>query len=559
MKRILIITILLAVTVSAQVYEWDSKYSTNQELIKQSAAEETFLRFNGVDNRLSDSEAFTMYITMGYTFTATFAVNPDIVKSDATYTIINNPFSAGIYYRKTSGGIKVFSVARSSGGTFVPTDSLHYAGYDKISVAMVLDESDSTMYLYQNGELFSSASYSAFSEFAQTNAIIDIGYGAITGSQTYGVVDMYEASVYDRALDASEVEGIYKNGFLNNASSISYADRWSDNDTLYVTTFDASTGWTLGGNWTIQGDTLGTTADSTSQTAYYTLAGKNNKWYRLYYECTYNTLNGGGLTLFAAPNYLWGSDIATLEGAPGTKTDTIIYYFKSSQTGTATLIGFSVGAGNTSGTVSIDSLALSEVGCMFAYAFETGYGTIVHDESDNDNDLDIDGTITEVWQKTWLHEKVGEIYRHFHNTEYWFGKGFTDGYAKADSLNEWTLTTGAADTFGDSVRLFNGDEVSELNSNAKEINIHEVFVTAVSQSDANYLIELLYSSDGTWANRKRITTLPFRAASTFAESLPIEVVAPQIPADAVIWARALCTDNASKTIDIIVGLHVYSY
>jgi hypothetical protein len=163
--------------------------------------------------------------------------------------------------------------------------------------------------------------------------------------------------------------------------------------------------------------------------------------------------------------------------------------------------------------------------------------------------------------------RVHEIEKHFHNHERWFG------ISADQSGNDWALSVSTAgmptaftaisgnDTYGadanDEAKVWGTDDA--MGSDTK-LDLHEIFVTAASETSIYYL-RIIYGS-GTMADAitaGQYTELPIVADAATGGSIDtiITVMMPRITIGThKIWIQAKnTTDNA--TISFLVGAHSY--
>ena len=163
--------------------------------------------------------------------------------------------------------------------------------------------------------------------------------------------------------------------------------------------------------------------------------------------------------------------------------------------------------------------------------------------------------------------RTHEIEKHFHNYERWFG------ISADQSGNDWALSVSTAgmptvyqaisgnDTYGadanDEAKVWGTDDA--LGTNVK-LDIHEIFVTAASETSIFYL-RVVHGS-GTMADAitaGQYTEFPIIADAAVGGSISIiiPVMMPRITIGTdKIWIQAKnTTDNA--TISFLVGAHGY--
>jgi hypothetical protein len=155
-----------------------------------------------------------------------------------------------------------------------------------------------------------------------------------------------------------------------------------------------------------------------------------------------------------------------------------------------------------------------------------------------------------------LDYRVSEIERHLHNAEIWFGEG-GGGLAERNSLTPWTLTCGAADTFGAETQLTDGSQFPPIivqTYPAFKYDMQRLEVINASANNSTYMIEF-YVGSGTFADADFLTSIPYRQANQ-SVVIPVALVSRRTPTSYNMWARAK-SQNAGATIQIIIGVHFY--
>lgn len=150
-----------------------------------------------------------------------------------------------------------------------------------------------------------------------------------------------------------------------------------------------------------------------------------------------------------------------------------------------------------------------------------------------------------------LDYRVAEIERHLHNAELWYGRG-AGNLAELNNLTTWTITTGAADTFGAPVQLASG---TQFPAPAARFDIRRILVVSVSANNSTYLLEF-YAGDGVFGDATLITSIPYRQANQ-SSIIPTEMISYRRPTSYNLWVRAKA-QTATATIQIIFGAHFYA-
>jgi hypothetical protein len=153
--------------------------------------------------------------------------------------------------------------------------------------------------------------------------------------------------------------------------------------------------------------------------------------------------------------------------------------------------------------------------------------------------------------------KVHEIEAHFHNSELWYGNDDTlptNGNADRDSITAWRLTAGTSEAYGTEVQIHDGT-VFESGDTVKKFDFHRIYIDSTNSDNNNFKIQFYYGT-GTFAQATLFTEVVFQSAANTSESFPLNLLSPRITCNNKLWARCGCQAD-SKTIDFLIGIHVY--
>jgi hypothetical protein len=162
-----------------------------------------------------------------------------------------------------------------------------------------------------------------------------------------------------------------------------------------------------------------------------------------------------------------------------------------------------------------------------------------------------------------LSYRLGEIDRHIHSMERWYGS--TAGVAPGlqTSLTGFRLTSdAAANTFGVAVAVFNGVEVMGFASTVF-YDLHKLLVLNVQNNAKTYRIRLAFSDGVAYANYAAavaagcFTDVCVKIDNTALDATPIFVQMRRMVKTTKIWAAVATADAVAQWIDFIVGLHEY--
>jgi len=152
---------------------------------------------------------------------------------------------------------------------------------------------------------------------------------------------------------------------------------------------------------------------------------------------------------------------------------------------------------------------------------------------------------------------IQAIYGHMHSAEQWFGRDPGDNLLNRQSLLPWVLGTGvAAEAYGTEVQLSDGTEVDGGNA-AHEMDVHRIFVAAVSQNNNVYKVELWHGLT-TFAAAALLTETLLGSGGAAGDFRPAELNSLRVPCNHRIWARAKSATAGPDTISIQIGVHTYN-
>jgi len=280
--------------------------------------------------------------------------------------IVNNPTSGsqhlagkrGIgsnWYRivlySTSGKptLEVNTTTRLQANTVLQANTLYH---------IVVTRINGIAYIYINGKLDISGSLTSDVSNTDTFTI-----GAYSSSNYFNGKTFF-ARVYNRGLSTSEILSLYNNG-LTGQNVLPIADVGANNDNMIGST------WLAVGNVSELGSVITYSPDGITFTYIrnsFAISGKNKKKYKLTYSIVSNTLIGNGVfslmgKALSAGNSLYNGNNLPLNTSIGFHA----IEFTSGDQNTLTQEGFQLSAGYTSGNLVVDSISITQIGCVAEY------------------------------------------------------------------------------------------------------------------------------------------------------------------------------------------------
>jgi hypothetical protein len=153
--------------------------------------------------------------------------------------------------------------------------------------------------------------------------------------------------------------------------------------------------------------------------------------------------------------------------------------------------------------------------------------------------------------------RIGEVERHFHSYERWYGLAGTpsgethraDQVAKDiapfridagnDAYGAWVQIVGSSDT-------------------AQKFDLHRLMIVDVERDGAAHFIQVACGTSGDAAvTAGAYTEVVYKPQSTNTEETPVVIQMRRQAAGTKVWARCLSYDQDTGTIDFYFGMHYY--
>ena len=158
--------------------------------------------------------------------------------------------------------------------------------------------------------------------------------------------------------------------------------------------------------------------------------------------------------------------------------------------------------------------------------------------------------------------RVGEIERHHHSCEYWFGAAVSPATGNvADLITDKDVgvfqVDAGNDAFGVWVNILGADDTPVVAGKVK-YDLHRIFIETVERAGVDYRVQIGYGDTGTAALAANdVTTFIFKVDTAAARSTPIVVQSARQDSGTLAWARILVPDQNTATMDFYIGLHEY--
>lgn len=159
--------------------------------------------------------------------------------------------------------------------------------------------------------------------------------------------------------------------------------------------------------------------------------------------------------------------------------------------------------------------------------------------------------------------RVGEIERHFHNAERWFGAANTPvGETHVADLmefanNPFTLVAGNND-FGAWVQVLGSEDTPVVSSSVK-FDQHRFMVTETNSTN-EFVIQAVageFSELATKIANFDYSTTPYISATNLNDSGINEVMVRRQPVGVKVWSRVRCIGGNGSTMQLYFGIHEY--
>lgn len=157
--------------------------------------------------------------------------------------------------------------------------------------------------------------------------------------------------------------------------------------------------------------------------------------------------------------------------------------------------------------------------------------------------------------------RQGEIERHLHSYERWYGAsaGPAAPGLETSNLSFRTTSSATANAFGTAVAVFDGTEV--LPAGTVYYDPHRIVVMNV-QSAAQFRLRFAFSRNGEASYAAAVangnySSIVFKINQTNNDYVPILLQSRRMPVGTKIWAAVAKADAGAAWVDFMIGLHCY--
>ena len=159
--------------------------------------------------------------------------------------------------------------------------------------------------------------------------------------------------------------------------------------------------------------------------------------------------------------------------------------------------------------------------------------------------------------------RVGEIERHLHNTEKWFGlaavaSGETHVADRLACLIQPFVITAGNNDFGAWVQIL-GSGDTPVTSGAVKFDGHRVITTDTNSTNP-YIVQVVAGESADIAANiaaELFTEAPYISATNNNDSGITDIMTRRFPVGTKVWARCCCIGSNGSTMDFYFGLHEY--
>ena len=157
---------------------------------------------------------------------------------------------------------------------------------------------------------------------------------------------------------------------------------------------------------------------------------------------------------------------------------------------------------------------------------------------------------------------VGEIERHFHSRERWFGQAASANgeIHVADSIQTSSTAfriDGGNDTWGAWVQVLGSSDTPAIAGNLY-YDPHQIIVTAVERANAVYLISISQGASGDAGyTAGNYSEFVIQLTATTPRGFPLDIQSRRVAVGTKAWARCKCIGQNTGTLDFFYGIHEY--
>lgn len=158
--------------------------------------------------------------------------------------------------------------------------------------------------------------------------------------------------------------------------------------------------------------------------------------------------------------------------------------------------------------------------------------------------------------------RIGEVDRHNHNYERWFGlSGSPSGETHRAQRIGTTSTAFQMDagnnTWGNWLQILGSSDTPAVAGMVK-YDLHRLAVTAVERTNAIHFVQLGYGASGAAAlTANTYTEFIFEPTVVQGRVAPVDIISRRQDAGTKAWVRCWVVGQDTGTVDFFIGLHEY--
>ena len=153
--------------------------------------------------------------------------------------------------------------------------------------------------------------------------------------------------------------------------------------------------------------------------------------------------------------------------------------------------------------------------------------------------------------------RIGEVERHFHSYERWYGLAGTPSAEThradqvAKDIASFQIDAGN-DAYGAWVQLLGSDDT------ASTFDLHRIMITDVERDAAVHFVQIACGTSGDAAvTAGTYTEFVYKPQATNTEETPLDIQMRRQTAGTKAWARVLAFDQDTGTMNFYFGVHYY--
>jgi hypothetical protein len=153
--------------------------------------------------------------------------------------------------------------------------------------------------------------------------------------------------------------------------------------------------------------------------------------------------------------------------------------------------------------------------------------------------------------------RIGEVERHFHSYERWYGLAASPSAEThradqvAKDITAFRIDAGD-DAYGAWVQVLGSSDTT------LKFDLHRLMITDVERDGSTHFVQIACGETGDGAvTAGTYTEFVYKPQATNTEETPVEVQMRRQTAGTKVWVRCLAYDQNTGTMDFYIGLHFY--